>query len=33
VSTLGAVGDAAGKINTAFPDYFTAEKMFEITGI
>jgi hypothetical protein len=33
VSTLGAVGDAVGKINTAFPEYFTAEKMFEITGI
>ena len=33
VSTIGAVGDAINKINTIYPDYFTADKLFELTGI
>ena len=33
VSMLGAIGDAIGKINTAYPDYLTEEKLFEITGM
>lgn len=33
VSMLGAIGDAVGKINTAYPDYLTEEKLFEITGL
>lgn len=33
VSMLGAIGDALGKINTAYPDYLTEEKLFEITGL
>lgn len=33
VSTLGLVGDAVGKIDTAFPGYMTEDKLFELTGI
>jgi len=33
VSTLGAIGDAVGKIQAAFPDYFTESKMRDLTGI
>ena len=33
VSMLGAIGDAIGKINTAYPDYLTEDKLFEITGL
>ena len=33
VSMLGAIGDAIGKINTAYPDYLTEDKIFEITGL
>ena len=33
VSTLGAVGDAIGKINGVLPDYITEEKILEIAGI
>lgn len=33
VSMLGAIGDAIGKINTAYPEYLTGDKLFEITGI
>lgn len=33
VSTLGAVGDAINKLNTIYPDYMTADKLFELTGI
>lgn len=33
VSMLGAIGDAIGKINTAYPEYLTADKLYEITGL
>lgn len=33
VSTLGQVGDAVYKMNEAFPDYMTPEKVFELTGV
>lgn len=33
VSMLGAIGDAIGKINTAYPDYLTNDKLYEITGL
>lgn len=33
VSTFGAIGDALGKINTAYPDYMTPEKLFDLTGV
>lgn len=33
ISAIGAVGDAVGKIQTAFPDYFTEDKLRELTGI
>lgn len=33
VSMLGAIGDAIGKINTAYPDYLTEEKLYEMTGL
>ena len=33
VSMLGGIGDAIQKINTTLPDYFTEEKILEITGI
>lgn len=33
VSMLGAIGDAIGKINTAYPDYLTEDKLYEITGL
>ena len=33
VSTLGQVGDAVYKMNEAFPDYMTTEKVFELTGV
>ena len=33
VSALGAIGDAVGKIQAAFPDYFTESKMRDLTGI
>ena len=33
VSMLGSIGDAIGKINMAYPDYLTEEKIFEITGL
>jgi len=32
-STIGAVGDAAQKLQTAFPDYITPEKIFDLTGV
>lgn len=33
VSMLGSIGDAIGKINMAYPDYFDEEKIYEITGL
>lgn len=33
VSMLGSIGDAVGKINTAYPEYLTEDKLYEITGI
>lgn len=33
ITALGAVGDAVGKIQTAFPDYFDERKLKELTGI
>lgn len=33
VSSFGAIGDALGKINTAYPDYMTPEKLFDLTGV
>lgn len=33
VSMFGSIGDAIGKINTAYPDYLTEDKIFELTGI
>ena len=33
ISTLSGVGDAVQKIQTAFPDYFTEDKLKELTGI
>lgn len=33
VSMLGSIGDAIGKINTAYPDYLTEDKLYEITGL
>ena len=33
VSMLGAIGDAIGKINMAYPEYLTEEKLYEITGL
>ena len=33
VSMIGAIGDAVGKINTVYPEYFTEDKLFELTGI
>ena len=33
ISAIGAVGDAVGKIQAAFPDYFTENKLRELTGI
>lgn len=33
VSSFGAIGDAIGKINTAYPDYMTPEKLFDLTGV
>ena len=33
VSMLGAIGDAIGKINMAYPDYLTEDKLYEMTGI
>jgi hypothetical protein len=33
ITALGAVGDAVGKIQTAFPDYFNERKLKELTGI
>lgn len=33
VSTLGQVGDAVYKVNEAFPDYMTPDKVFELTGV
>lgn len=33
VSMLGSIGDAIGKINMAYPDYLTEDKIFEITGL
>lgn len=32
-SALSGIGDAVGKIQTAFPDYFTEEKFRRMTGI
>lgn len=32
-SELGALGDAVGKLQTAFPDYFTEEKLHRLTGL
>ena len=33
VSMLGAIGDAVGKMQTAYPDFITQDKLFELTGI
>ena len=33
VSMLGSIGDAIGKINTAYPDYLTEDKIYEMTGL
>ena len=33
ISAIGAVGDAVGKIQMAFPDYFTEDKLRDLTGI
>lgn len=33
VSMLGQIGDAVQKINLAYPDYLTPEKVFELTGV
>lgn len=33
VSMLGSIGDAIGKINMAYPDYLTEDKIYEITGL
>lgn len=33
VTALGAIGDAVGKIQTAFPDYFDENKLKDLTGI
>lgn len=33
VSSLSGIGDAVQKIQTAFPDYFTEEKLKQLTGI
>ena len=33
VSMLGAIGDAIGKMQTAYPDYITQEKLYALTGI
>lgn len=33
VSMFGSIGDAIGKINTAYPEYLTEDKIFELTGI
>lgn len=33
VSMLGSIGDAVGKINTAYPEYLTEDKLYEITGL
>lgn len=33
VSMLGAIGDAIQKINSAYPEYLTEDKILEITGI
>lgn len=32
-SQIGAIGDAIGKIQAAFPDYFNEEKLRDLTGI
>ena len=32
-SQLSGIGDAIGKIQAAFPDYFTEDKLNELTGI
>ena len=32
-AALGGIGDAVGKIQMAFPDYFTADKLRDMTGI
>jgi len=32
-SMLGAIGDAVQKMSASFPDYFTEEKLFDLTGI
>jgi hypothetical protein len=32
-AALGGIGDAVGKIQAAFPDYFTADKLRDLTGI
>ena len=33
ITALGAIGDAVGKIQAAFPDYFTEAKLRDLTGI
>jgi hypothetical protein len=30
---ISGIGDALQKINTAYPDYLTEDKILEITGI
>ncbi len=32
-SMLGAIGDAVQKMSASFPDYFTEDKLFDLTGI
>ena len=33
VSTIGAIGDAASKLEMMYPGYLTEEKLYELTGI
>lgn len=33
VSTIGAIGDAASKLEMMYPGYLTEDKLFELTGI
>lgn len=33
INALGALGDAVNKLQQSFPDYFTADKLSELTGI
>jgi hypothetical protein len=33
VSTIGAIGDAASKLEMMYPGYLTEEKLYELTGV